>query len=497
VVTRARVTFVYDDVVPVPNEVTASTGVAAFGDLLSRGVRLRDSLTDLLTRAGCGDAVHLLNLRDVSELRDRLRISGPGQRFLVLSSNIVPSCSGEGGQRFVRKLLHLDVPVVLVDDDSRPTGAVLLDVGLLQGYLDAVLRDARQDYLDDLLAQCETVPDHLELVDLRDQIAFVEFLSSGFAVRHFNQIDQDRFLVTKRSTDKDKMRREANFHRLLPEHVQHFFVQPFGLVEDASGASYRMRRLYVPDAAVQWVHRAFAPADFDRFLEQVCYFLQVRPLREVAPEKAREVADRLYVNKVRERVAAVLQTPVGRHVDALLVAGGQGGLEDLLRAYLALHAELAPSRRPTRLALTHGDLCFSNILYSQPSRLMQFVDPRGADAEDELYSDAYYDVAKLSHSVLGGYDLIHAGLYRVDHDADLVLDLHLDQEGLGDSQEAFVRRVEELGYDRRLLRLYEASLFLSMLPLHVDAPKKALAFALRARQILVVLSPGMQRTTEA
>ncbi len=493
-VSRDRVTFVYDDVASVPSEIMAATGVRVFGDLLSAGVRLRDALTGMLERAGCGDAVHLLSLRDVAEMRVRLGTTVSDQRFLLLRSNTTPTAPWDLVQVFLEKLVHLRQPIVIVNDSAQPTGAALLDAELLKGYLDAVLADDRDDFIAALSASHETVPDALGLVDLRDQVNFTEFLSSGFAVRHFNRIDLDRFVITKRSADKNKMRREASYHGLLPEEVRHFFVQPYGYQEDAEGASYRMRRLYIPDMAVQWVHRAFSPADFERFLDHVLNFLRARPVREVGAERAGAVARQLYVTKVRERIDALALTTVGRSVDATLVAGGRtGGIAGLHEQYLELYEQLTPRRHPTRLALTHGDLCFSNILYSQPSQLLQLVDPRGADTEPELFSDAYYDVAKLSHSVLGGYDLVHAGLCRITHGADLELELELQEHELVEMQTAFLRRIEELDFDPRLMRLYEASLFLSMMGLHIDAPRKVLAFALRAGQIMAALSPPRRR----
>lgn len=494
VVSRERITFVYDDVATVPIEIMAATGVRLFGDLLSTGARLRDTLTAILQRAGCGGSVHLMTGRDVESLRNRLSTAGSDQRFLVLRSNAAPTAAWDLVAVFLEKLVHLRQSVVLVDGYAQPAGAALLDAKLLAGYLDAVVADDRDEFVLGLTASHETVPDALGLVDLRDQVNFTEFLSSGFAVRHFNRIDQDRFVITKRSADKDKIRREARYHGLLPEEVRHFFVQPYGHEESASGASYKMRRLYVPDVAVQWVHRAFSPVDFDRFLDQAMYFLEVRPSREVGSARAAAVAEELYVTKVRERVEAMLNTEVGRSVDTTLVAGGQPeGLSGLVDEYEALHARLTRRRRPGRLVLTHGDLCFSNMLYSQPSQLLQLIDPRGADTEEELYSDAYYDVAKLSHSVLGGYDLVHAGLYHIAHGPDLRLDLELHEDDLTQLQVTFARRIEAIGFELRLVRLYEASLFLSMLVLHVDAPKKALAFALRAGQILASLSPPARR----
>ena len=493
-VSRERVTLVYEDVAPVPRDVMAATGVRLFGDLLSAGSRLRDSVTAMCHRAGCGDAVHLLTPRDLASLRDRLGTAATGQRFLLLRSNAAPTADPETAQAFLQKLVHLRQPVVLVDEGGRSAGAALLDPERLQGYLDAVAADDREDFMAGLATRLESVPDALGLVDLRDQVNFMEFLSSGFAVRHFNQIDEDRFVITKRSADKDKIRREARYHTLLPEEVRHFFVQPYGHDEDADGGSYRMRRLYVPDVAVQWVHRAFSPVDFGRFLDHALHFVASRPTREVGEARARAVAEDLYVTKVRERVGAFLESDVGRRVDATLEASGEeGGVRAILDRYLALHGQLAGRRRPTTLVLTHGDLCFSNILYSQPSQLLQLVDPRGADEEGELYSDAYYDVAKLSHSVLGGYDLVHAGLYEVRHGPNLELELELHEDELVELQEIFVRRIEGLGFDPRLMRLYEASLFLSMLALHTDAPRKVLAFALRAAQILAVLTPRPRR----
>ena len=48
----------------------------------------------------------------------------------------------------------------------------------------------------------------------------------------------------------------------------------------------------------------------------------------------------------------------------------------------------------------------------------------------------------------------------------------------------FKEHLDRLGIDFRLVRLYEASLFLSMLPLHMDMPNKVFGFVLNAMAIL-------------
>lgn len=485
----SSVTLVYDDTVPVPAQVAAVTGVRVFGSLLSRRRRLRGLVAQLAEEAGCDGLVHLQSPGDVAALSERLQDGAAGGRFLLVPSNAAPTASAEDVVAFLRKLLHLRQDVAVVGDEGQVTGVCLLGGPRLRGYLTEGVREGRSAYVRAQLAQIDTVPDRAGLVDLQDQATFVAFLSSSFAVRHFNAIEGDRFVISKRSADKDKMRREARFYELLPPEMQPFFVQPYGYEENASGASYSMRRLYIPDVAVQWVHHAFSPVDFERFLDQALHVLEVRPLRPAPAEELRAVARSLYVTKLQRRLDQLLAMPEGQAVDAILQQGGvEGGVRGLFDRYTEIYDRLTPSRRLSALALTHGDMCFSNMLYSQASQFLQLIDPRGADQVDELYSDDHYDVAKLSHSVLGSYDFINAGLFEVRHGDDLSLHLDVHAPDLDDLQQRFVVRLEEIGFDVRLVRLYEASLFLSMLPLHIDVPKKVLAFALRARDILTSLN---------
>ena len=76
----------------------------------------------------------------------------------------------------------------------------------------------------------------------------------------------------------------------------------------------------------------------------------------------------------------------------------------------------------------HGDPCFANTLYNKSTKTLKFIDPRGALTEDELWTDPYYDVAKLSHSVCGRYDFFNNGLFDIKLDTDLsyVLEIPFD-----------------------------------------------------------------------
>ena len=129
------------------------------------------------------------------------------------------------------------------------------------------------------------------------------------------------------------------------------------------------------------------------------------------------------------------------------------------------------------------DLCFSNILYSKDASLLKLIDPKGAIVEDEIYTDPYYDLAKLSHSICGYYDYFNSDLFQITVDEGLKSHLSMDFDN-SEYVAVFRKKLEENGMDLKLIRLYECSLFLSMLPLHIDRPKKVYAFILNAIAIL-------------
>ena len=487
--TTHSVLVVYDDSLAVPPDVAAVTGVQRFGDMLRRRERLSTTVRALSEQAGLTGMLHPRSAVDLAGVGDSARRYPEDMLYLLLPSNLAPTADRDDAVLFLRKLRYLTEPVGLSHGDDA-TGAFLVDREGLLAYLaesEVALGDP-QRYLRDFAARVPPVEDALGLADLRVLGVTLEFLSGSFSARHFNQVAHDRYSVVKRSRDRDKIRREHAFFGHLPEAMQPFFLQPYDYREDADGASYRTRRLFVPDLAVQWVHGAFTEPQFEQLLGHLFHFLDLRPRREVGRDAAREVATALYVDKVRERIERLLALPEGRHADAVLRAGAvPDGIGGLLETYAAVYEQRSRRRRERELAVSHGDLCFSNVLYSPSTQTFQLIDPRGADHEEEIYSDAYYDVAKLSHSILGAYDFIVAGLFDLVHRDDLAISLRIDAPPSDALRTQFMLAVERHGFDLGLVRACEASLFLSMLPLHADAPKRLVAFALRARDILAEL----------
>ena len=123
----------------------------------------------------------------------------------------------------------------------------------------------------------------------------------------------------------------------------------------------------------------------------------------------------------------------------------------------------------------HGDFCFSNILYDFRANRIKTIDPRGMTLSEDItiYGDTRYDLAKLSHSILGMYDWIVAGYHQTNLDWQTKkIQFNISGEVKHkDTQSMFIAMVSQK-HKLTAVNLYamQLQLFLSMLPLHADDP---------------------------
>ena len=85
---------------------------------------------------------------------------------------------------------------------------------------------------------------------------------------------------------------------------------------------------------------------------------------------------------------------------------------------------------------------------------------------------------------MGDYDFINNGLYDIKLLDDNNVELIYKNKMQSSLKDIFIDHINHLEYDFRAIRIAEISLFLSMLPLHIDIPNKILAFFIKASQIL-------------
>ena len=133
----------------------------------------------------------------------------------------------------------------------------------------------------------------------------------------------------------------------------------------------------------------------------------------------------------------------------------------------------------------HGDYCFSNILFDSNNYTFKLIDPRGRmDAEATIYGDPRYDIAKLRHSIVGLYDFIVQGLFKIQENENAFEYKILTTNDYNILEKIFDKYTQIFEFNTREIKFIEGLLFLSMIPLHKDNFERQKVFYLKAIELL-------------
>lgn len=470
----------YDDRELTSGEVRSLVGFRRYGEIISHRSSVARKIQEELPAWAKKVFFHLRGPHDVLSLRQKIEERGSDCSVLLLSSRVGLNESGSL-RSLLDRLPYAEVsfterlyrPLITFYQSAYP---------LLERWTEfeiAGVQTWESPWAD--FERLQTIRP-LDLATIKDLLSFT---TGSTSARHFNEVEIDNEFYTKRSADKRKMEAEYRFFDLVPERTQAWLVRPFDFQVDAETASYRMQRHFLADAALQWVHSAFTEESFQNFLGRFFSFIKQREEKTVTSEVIQKVTNELFVTKVERRIEELLKNPIGRRVNRL-VARVNPGLEAKrqLKRYLTLFEREKKGFLSEKLVIGHGDSCLSNILYDQERLLLRLVDPKGGLSKDELWTHPYYDLCKLSQCILGDYDFINSGLYSLSLTEQNDLSVSFLVEEQTTLKEAFRQRMRELGISERILRLGEVSLFLSMLPLHIDYPNKVVAFLFVAKTIM-------------
>ena len=264
------------------------------------------------------------------------------------------------------------------------------------------------------------------LVDISTIGNFIQCITGNFDSRYFNSLKENEYTLVKSSSNKRKIKAEYHFYHLLPDDMKFWFVMPFNYEENADYASYTMERLYMTDLAIKWVHGSMDVTEFEDLMDKYFFFFKSRHVRNCSVQEYESTVKSLYVDKVLNRISDLKQLPEYRKIETMLDVYEDTSIDTLVNKYFELKQKIEGQiSRPSRLVIGHGDPCFANALYNKSTKTLKFIDPKGAIAEDELWTEAYYDVAKLSHSVCGCYDFFNNGLFDIKIDQSLSYDLEI------------------------------------------------------------------------
>jgi dTDP-glucose pyrophosphorylase len=365
--------------------------------------------------------------------------------------------------------------------DCAPAREALESI-LASGARSLQLRHALQPYIDAGTLRAFPAGEWFDTGNL-------DFLTSSrrrlLQARSFNaiQIDELRGTITKRSTHSAKFLNEINYYRLVPRDLATFFPR---LVDFSLAPKDRYMTLEYygyPTLSEVWVFEEFE----SKYWETVFGTLRkiVSCFESYSADLSPKATFDFYWNKTVDR----LNTFAAQHRDfARLVSANRIKLNGrTLKGWPAIRKEIEArvrklSAKP-RGQIIHGDLCFTNILYDPVSRLFKFIDPRGSFGESGIYGDGRYDIAKLLHSLDGGYDFFIHDMFVLERHGE---DLQLQQFFPATRGAVLAAFAKTFGHDYPIdeVRTLEGLLFLSMCPLHDEHPARQTAMFATGLRIL-------------
>jgi hypothetical protein len=293
--------------------------------------------------------------------------------------------------------------------------------------------------------------------------------------RSFNSLLVADGCVRKSGTPHSKIAAETGWYRNLPTNLKRFSPQLIDFGHDNSGAAFYITEyLPVPPLNEIYVHGRNSLLYWRNVLAVCFEYLSLCERLEISCEKKGALASD-YLRLAESKTFTRLEDFFGKnsYFRGDLSMQINGKLVPTINSIVSDCIQRLQNQKSVS-GLLHGDFCFSNILFDSRSGSIKVIDPRGVNSlsEETNLGDIRYDVAKLTHSVIGLYDFIIAGFFDCSFEVDsskAKFDLLIYHD----------KRVSNIQEDYLNLNMgtklsvvdsmpMVVLLFLSMLPLHSD-----------------------------
>lgn len=306
--------------------------------------------------------------------------------------------------------------------------------------------------------------------------------------RHFNSLEIDPVLgtVTKRSDGNEtKLLQELRWYLKIPDRIKILTPRILEFNETVGQVMIKQEYYGYPTLAELSLYSDLSVSVWRSILARVFEIHDLLCGYE-ATDSSIDVQE-IYTDKTFQRIENLKQQDDLWErllsVDTLYLDGRTYRNLPLLENDLRVFSTQLSSNH--RISIIHGDFCFSNILFDMNNQVVRLIDPRGAFGIQGIYGDPRYDVAKLRHSISGFYDHIVADMFDIRGDLTdgFWTEIYVEDNfrSIGALFDEFVK---DRGYDIQDIRFIEALLFVSMVPLHRDNPKRQLIMYLTGIRLL-------------
>ena len=305
--------------------------------------------------------------------------------------------------------------------------------------------------------------------------------------RYFNylQLDNSSKIVTKMSENTEKLIDEIHWYKNIPDEISE--LTPKIVDSEISDNPFlKLEYVSLPTLAEIWLYSEFSNDFWFKIIEKLFEILD--KFNKYSGNVTIQEYNSIYFKKTVERVNELINSDgLFKKIfnqEFIFINGKKFRNWYLIKDQLELKINELFNEEDN--CLIHGDLYFSNILYDSKNKNFKLIDPRGKWGHD-LYGDIKYDVAKIRHSVVGGFDTITNGLYSaIYNETDgIFTDVYKPKNYDGICEKLDLCIKERWNLDE--IKIIEGLLFISMLPLHKDHFERQLA----------LYSVGIQRLNEA
>ena len=309
--------------------------------------------------------------------------------------------------------------------------------------------------------------------------------------RVFNELQIEHGCVKKSGFPFSKIDAEWQWFKNLPVGMRIYAPNLIDYGQLDSGAPYyKIEYLALVPLNEVYVHGRNSTHYWSNVFELCANFLQDCKLNKSKSEESSALSSSNFIGMIKSLVWA--------RVKMYLEYADHPGL-DVINVF---NGETLPSLRfiindclsqlkvtEDHLTLVHGDFCLSNIFFDSRLDRIKVIDPRGIDFNGKKTNqgDLRYDLAKLSHSIIGLYDYIVAGAYDLNYSHDEYssnydLKIHIDQR-TKDVQNIFQKYNFSVGITISEVLPLTTLLFFTMLPLHKEDKIRQIALLANALRL--------------
>jgi len=330
----------------------------------------------------------------------------------------------------------------------------------------------------------------VELAEQWHDVGHLEnyFLTKQFLLkaRYFNSLQFDDLaeIVTKKSENKEKLINEINWYEKIPKEI--LKLVPKILDSNVYDNPYiKLEYIKYPTLADIWLYSNFSSDFWIKIIDDL--FEIVNKFNRYYEDVTIQEYNSIYFEKTIQRIDELIKSNYLFkeifHKNFILINGKEFKNWSVIKDEIKLKINDLYKKEDN--CIIHGDLYFSNILYDSKNKNFKLIDPRGKWGQG-ISGDIKYDIAKIRHSVVGGFDVITNGLYSATYDEKngIKFDTYKPKNYLVICEKLDSQIKQRWNLDE--IKMIEGLLFISMLPLHKDNLERQFA----------LYSIGIQRLNE-